>query len=287
MFLFALSIAALSLPCGAAPAAYSKEWMWIETDEMNRHVRDMAIAAGLEKNDANWLMEDLEGTEFGPPDRGRIDYWKEKGFDLYAFLRRIRGLEGLPFIEKNRISQLNVLLWMSVCEDPELREWFIQFTEDRMKEPIKTPENVKRMGTLLEALGHLRSDRALDILFWLQSKEAWANDPPIRIEIEAMTPECRQLEEYYLRQAACDGIAYSGADRALHAFATGEGLAEDIGPRDAYFRLAAHARCGIYGILSAYRKGLEPEVKAALEAIFEHYGMEYRGEERYRLNVLP
>ena len=148
-------------------------------------------------------------------------------------------------------------------------------------------EDLNRMSTLLEALGRLGSDRALDILFWLQSKEAWANDPPIRIEIEAMTPECKQVEEFFLRKSACLGIAYSGADRALHAFATGEGLADDLGPREGYFDSAAHARCGIYGILSAYRKGLEPEVKAALEAIFEHYGMEYPGEEKYRLNVLP
>ncbi len=284
MMIYALCLAILAAPYTEYSRGLSAEW--IEGCELNRHVRDMAIAAGLDRTDANILMIDLVGAKFGPPDRGKIDHWKKKGFDLYAFLRKIRELEGLPFSEKHKISQLNLLLWMSVSEDQELHEWFIQIIEARMKEPIKTEEDIGHMSTLLIALGYLRRDRALDILFWFQSQEAWANDPPIRIEIDGMTPECRQVEEICLRQSACSGIARSGTDRALHAFATGDGLAEDMGPLDSYFRTAAHAHCGIYGIFTAYRKGLEPEVKAALMAVFEKYGMEYPGEERYRSSVL-
>lgn len=140
MMIYILCLAALSAPREGAPADYSKPW--IEGSELNRSVRDMAIAAGLDRTDANILMIDLVGAKFGPPDRGKIDQWKKKGFDLYAFLRKIRELEGLPFSEKHKISQLNLLLWMSVSEDQELHEWFIQFIEDRMKEPIKTQEDM-------------------------------------------------------------------------------------------------------------------------------------------------
>ena len=67
MFIYGLCLAILAAPYPGQTHEYAR--MWIETDELNRHVRDMAIAAGLAKNHANWLMADLEGTEFCSPDR--------------------------------------------------------------------------------------------------------------------------------------------------------------------------------------------------------------------------
>lgn len=278
MFHFSLCLAILAAPYTEYSRGLSEKW--IENCELNRRVRDMAIEAGLQKIDANDLMMDLVGTQLIPPHRVYVEYWKEKGFDLGAFLKRIRGLEGLPFFEKRSVSQENILLWMIPLKDPELSAWVIEFVLDQMKQPVKTEKDASRMRELLIVLGHEGSDRALDILFRVQSKEAWAEDPPVQVELHKESPESHELEIDYLRAAAITGIAYSGTDRALHAFATGEGIADDIrAVHESYFDSAAHARVGIYSTLWAYRRGLEPGVEAELKAIYKKYGVEYRPED--------
>ena len=274
MFIYGLCLAVLAAPYPEQTREYFNQW--IENDELNRHVRDMAIAMGLEKVDANDLVQDLVGTLM-PPYPPDVEYWKEKGFDLSAFLKRIRSLEGLPFFDKCKISQQNILLWMIPLEDSELNEWVIEFVCDQMKQPVKTQQDAARLRQLFIVLGHEGSDRALDILFRVQSKEAWVEDPPVQVELHKESPESHELEIYYLRAAAITGIAYSGTDRALHAFATGEGIADDMGASwESEFDSAAHARVGIYDTLWAYRRGLEPGVEAELEAIYKKYGVEYR-----------
>ena len=274
MLLFSLCFLVLSAPYSEQSREFHNQC--IENDELNRHVRDMAIAMGLEKVDANDLVQDLVGTLM-PPYPPDVEYWKEKGFDLSAFLKRIRSLEGLPFFDKCKISQQNILLWMIPLKDPELSAWVIEFVLDQMKQPVKTEQDARRMRELLIVLGHEGSDKALDILFRVQSKEAWVEDPPVQVELHKESPESHELEIYYLRAAAITGIAYSGTDRALHAFATGEGIADDMGASwESEFDSAAHARVGIYSTLWAYRRGLEPGVEAELEAIYKKYGVEYR-----------
>ena len=275
MLVFSLCFLVLAAPYPEQTREYFNQW--IENDELNRCVRDMAIESGLERMDANDLMIDLLGTHRVPPLRTDVEYWKEKGFDLSAFLKRIRGLEGLPFFEKRSVSQENILLWMIPLKDPELSAWVIEFVLDQMKQPVKTEKDASRMRELLIVLGHEGSDKALDILFRVQSKEAWIEDPPVQVELHRESPESHEAEIDYLRGAALTGIAYSGTDRALHAFATGEGIADDIrAVHESYFDSAAHARVGIYDTLWAYRRGLEPGVEAELEAIYKKYGVEYR-----------
>ena len=277
MFIYGLCLAVLAAPYPEQTREYFNQW--IENDELNRHVRDMAIAMGLEKVDANDLVQDLVGTLM-PPYPPDVEYWKEKGFDLSAFLKRIRSLEGLPFFDKCKISQQNILLWMIPLKDPELSAWVIEFVLDQMKQPVKTEQDAARLRQLFIVLGHEGSDRALDILFRVQSKEAWVEDPPVQVELHKESPESHELEIYYLRAAAITGIAYSGTDRALHAFATGEGIADDMGASwESEFDSAAHARVGIYSTLWAYRRGLEPGVEAELKAIYKKYGVEYRPED--------
>ncbi len=278
---FSLCLAILAAPYTEYSRGLSEKWS--ENCELNRRGRDMAIEAGLQKIDANDLMMDLVGTQLIPPHRVYVEYWEEQEFDLCAFLKRIRALPGLPFFDRYKISQLNILLWMTPLGDPELDEWLIGFVRDEMRKPIKTEEEAKHMRDLLVVLGHERSDESLDILFRVQSKEAWVKDPPIKIQIGGMSPESEELERFYIRASALTGIAYSGTDRALHAFATGEGIADDMGTSfESQFRTAAHARVGIYGISKAYRIGLNPEVEAELRAIYKKHGIEYIGKRQVR-----
>jgi hypothetical protein len=273
----------------------------LEKYEMNRRVRDAAVEAGLEELDANDLMIDMKSTTSFPPTRCEVEYWKRKGFDLCGFLKGIRDfVDDLPFSKKRRlrthaelaegysqlyqVTQRNVLLWMSACKDPETSEWLIRSVETLMKQPMKTDEDLEHLQTWFVALGHNGSDKALDVLFWLQSAETWQSELPIQIQIKGLSPEFIEAEILDLRYAALKGIAFSGSDRALHAFATGEGIAEDMKCICAeLFGMAAHAHFGIYCISSFYSQdAADPEVEGNLQAIYAKYGMDYSEKERYK-----
>ena len=258
----------------------------VEQDPICRKARDMAIMAGLKQEDANELAYELGASPVFPPPRERVEYWEDKeGFDLFPFLQSVLEVEGIPFkgprmgqpsFGPTMLSQSNILNWIVVCHDPESSEWLIEYVETQMKEPIRSINVAKKIYHLMKCLGYDGSDKAVDILFRLQSKEAWENAPPVEIQIEGLSPEATRLEMDEIRRVAVTGIAFSGTDRALHAFATGEGLADDmLGACESYFITAAHARLGIYSIISPYEPGLQPELKAALEAIYDEYGVKY------------
>ena len=156
-----------------------------------------------------------------------------------------------------------------------------------MKGPIETQDDVDRISGLLNALGYDGGDKALDILFRFQSKEAWLTDPLIPIGAVAGTPESREEIIRTLRYGALAGLALSGRDRALCAFGTGQGLAEDLSAFESMFDTAAHARFGMYNIPWHYKKGLDPDVEEKLRAIYEKYGMEYRARDMYGTKVAP
>ena len=278
-------------------APYSEEdqenvRQYVEKYELTRKVRDMAIEAGLGKKDANELTVDLGGSPAFPPLRKFVEYWKKKeGFDLFPFLEGVAEMEGLPFQRPPSppanagLSLRTTLNWIAVCKEPQSSEWLLRYVQARMEEPIKTEQEARRIKDIVRTLGYDGKDTAVDFLFRLQSKKAWEHTPPVAIEIEGLSPEAIRLEAYHIRSAAVAGIAFSGSDRALRAFATGKGLADDVvGLPESYFDTAAHARFGMYALDWHYRKGLEPEVEAALRAIYEKYGMEYKGKEMYGLD---
>lgn len=269
----------------------------VEEHALSRRVRDMAIQAGLPKKDANELTVDLGTSSLYPPFRESIAYWENKeGFDLFSFLKGVVQLAELPFeapslyktlqCRSSQLSQRTTLNWIAVCDDPRSTEWFIKYLNDVMIEPIKTKDDADRIRALIRTLGYDGSDRALDFLFRLQSREAWENAPPVQILTDEESSDSKDNTVLSLRRAAVTGIALSGTDRALHAFGTGEGLADDMWP-SGMFSTAAHAHFGMYALGWHYRKGLEPEVKKELQAIYDEYGVEYLGEKRYKSNVVP
>lgn len=270
----------------------------IEKYELSCRVRDMAIAQGLDKRNANELTLDISGSSAFPPLRKSVEYWeKMEDFDLFPFLQSVVTIEGLPF-EKQPfqqatqgpsfgLSRLTTLNWIAVCKDPRSSEWLIKYVEERLKESINTEYDAHCIRELIKTLGYDGSDKALDILFRLQSKEAWGENSPIHFRLANASPESKGLAVYYIREAALAGIAFSGTERAIHAFGTGQGLADDLAPFEGMFRTAVHAHFGMYALKWHYRKGLEPEVKEKLKAIYDEYGVEYLGEKRYKSNVVP
>ncbi len=280
MLCFGLCLAIMAAPYPEVSRRYFEEW--IAESEVNRAVRKAALEAGLSEVDANDLVSDLM-CKFPshPPSHKYLQYWEREEFDLWTFLKQIKDWEGLPFCGKHEVSQLSILLWICRCEDHELREWLIQFVQNQMKQPITNYEDAERVHNLLAVLGHEKSDDALNVLFRLQSKEAWDQNPPIQIQMADMSTESKEVEIYYVRAAALTGIAFSGTDRALHAFATGNGLADDLSGFESNFHVAAHARFGIYELRRRYEIGLEPELEAKLKALYEKYGMKYEGRDLF------
>ena len=270
----------------------------IEKDELSRRVRDMAIAQGLDKRNANELTLDISGGSAFPPLRKSVEYWeKMEGFDLFPFLRSVVLIEEIPFdvgpfqratrSPSLGLSRSTTLNWIAVCKDPRSSEWLIKYVEDFMKKPIFTEYDAHYIQALIKKLGYDGSEEALDVLFRLQSKEAWGENPPIHFRFADASPESKRLGVYDIREAALAGIALSGTERAIHALGTGQGLAEDLAPFEGMFRTAVHAHFGMYALTWHYQKGLEPEVKEKLKAIYDEYGVQYLGEKRYKSNVVP
>ena len=62
----------------------------IEKYELSCRVRDMAIAQGLDKRNANELTLDISGSSAFPPLRKSVEYWeKMEDFDLFPFLQSL------------------------------------------------------------------------------------------------------------------------------------------------------------------------------------------------------
>ena len=81
MFIYGLCLAVLAAPYSEQSREFHNQC--IENDEVNRHVRDMAIAMGLEKVDANDLVQDLVGTLM-PPYLPDVEYWKEGLIECFS-----------------------------------------------------------------------------------------------------------------------------------------------------------------------------------------------------------
>ncbi len=255
----------------------------IKQYESNQRVLHAALENDLELSDAYDLTIKLMGPSIYPPRREVVEYWEERDFDLLPFLISIAQMEELPFSSLPRsapeVSQLNVLKWIALCSNPDSTAWLLGYVGERMNKPIETHHDLTQLMDILTVLGLARKDNALDLLFGIQAKKEWRDDASIRIDESA--PDSKESIVYNLRKAALLGIAVSGTDRALRAFATGEGLADDMGTFDDEFSTAAHARFGIYDLSWHYQNGLAPEVEAELKALFDKYHMKYRAKEKF------
>lgn len=266
----------------------------VENSASCRVVRDEAVRFGLEKAEADELAIDI-GSSGSPPAREIVERW-EREFNLFRFLTRIIALEAeLPFHHQRMrggphgVDVLNVLNWMGRCRAPEKTRWVIDYVKKRMRDMCASDDKdrfIWNLCQLILVLGNEGSDEALDILFALLSEEAWAGgELPVPIAIEEIPSEERKSALLSFRKAAMMGIAYSGTDRALHAFATGEGLAGGL-HLDEGFHICAHRRFGIGYFLRFYAYVTpDPELIARIEAVYRQYGKEYNVQEEYASQI--
>ena len=254
--------------------------------ESNQRVLRAALENGLELSDAYDLTIKLMGTSIDPPKRENVAYWEQKDFPFLGFLTQILETTDMPLSRppytRHHVSQITVLNWIAVSQHPECTDWLIKYAEELLKKPIESDEDVERLKGTLKALGYNGSEQALDMLFHMQSKRAWENGDCVDLKsYEGSSRKSQQSIVFELRAAALTGIAFSGTERALKAFATGEGLADDMGRFDGEFCIAAHARFGLYNLSWHYQNGLAPEVEAELKSVYDKYHMEYRAKEQF------
>jgi HEAT repeat protein len=117
--------------------------------------------------------------------------------------------------------------WLGKIGDPRAVPKLIEYSETTLPERVAKDEYHARIAAM-RALGCIGNDAALDYLFRLLTEDYWVarKDQP-----KFHAHKSAEKTRLALREHAMHAIAYSGVERALEAFTTGEGIPEDLQTR--------------------------------------------------------
>ena len=221
------------------------------------------------------------------PGRNSINFalYKALDIDLVPFLLNLLDSEDLPRgsgYSPNQLTQSMVLGFLGQVDDVRARERLLSETIDYLEKPLTTRDNLEFLRCLLYPLLATGSEEGLDLAFALHSDDYWATPEAPEVDMAAFgdrsSDQETELAIWRIKEIAFHALEFSGTDRALQAFATGEG----INPRfrggkrlTSAFDACARARVGIVGMPEWYGRPLPKDKLRELEEIYATYGKTY------------
>ena len=240
---------------------------------------------GLTVEQARKLFDGIEQSCFGA---GVVwhtlkDLREEKA-DAIPFLLALLHRPELPVVgipRRQNISQLTVAWWLVVSDDPRAFCPVLAAVQQHLKEPVDSTRASAEHSQWILVLSGWKHDEVLDFLFKLQADGFLDGPDGPHIDIPPVpggsnSEELRKNELNDLQRVALTVLGYSGSERALKAFATGEGL----NPRHSkefpyWFRDAARVHVGIRGYPEQKGQALSKEEKGAIKDLYKKYGQKY------------
>ena len=245
-----------------------------------------AVDFGIPIEYAKHLKHALDSL-IADPGRDSIDFalYKALDIDLVPFLLNLLDSEDLPRgtgYSPNQLTQSMVLGFLGQVDDVRARERLLSETIDYLEKPLTTRDDVEFLRCLLYPLLATGSEEGLDLAFALHSDDYWATPEAPEVEMAAFgdrsSDQETELAIWRIKEIAFHALEFSGTDRALQAFATGEG----INPRfrggkrlTSAFDACARARVGIVGMPEWYGRPLPKDKLRELEEIYATYGKTY------------
>ena len=221
------------------------------------------------------------------PGRNSINFalYKALDIDLVPFLLNLLDSEDLPRgsgYSPNQLTQSMVLGFLGQVDDVRARERLLSETIDYLEKPLTTRDDLEFLRCLLYPLLATGSEEGLDLAFALHSDDYWATPEAPEVDMAAFgdrsSDQETELAIWRIKEIAFHALEFSGTDRALQAFATGEG----INPRfrggkrlTSAFDACARARVGIVGMPEWYGRPLPKDKLRELEEIYATYGKTY------------
>ena len=245
-----------------------------------------AVDFGIPIEYAKHLKHALDSL-IADPGRDSIDFalYKALDIDLVPFLLNLLDSEDLPRgsgYSPNQLTQSMVLGFLGQVDDVRARERLLSETIDYLEKPLTTRDNLEFLRCLLYPLLATGSEEGLDLAFALHSDDYWATPEAPEVDMAAFgdrsSDQETELAIWRIKEIAFHALEFSGTDRALQAFATGEG----INPRfrggkrlTSAFDACARARVGIVGMPEWYGRPLPKDKLRELEEIYATYGKTY------------
>jgi len=245
-----------------------------------------AVDFGIPIEYAKHLKHALDSL-IADPGRDSIDFalYKALDIDLVPFLLNLLDSEDLPRgtgYSPNQLTQSMVLGFLGQVDDVRARERLLSETIDYLEKPLTTRDDVEFLRCLLYPLLATGSEEGLDLAFALHSDDYWATPEAPEVDMAAFgdrsSDQETELAIWRIKEIAFHALEFSGTDRALQAFATGEG----INPRfrggkllASAFDTCARARVGIVGMPEWYGRPLPKDKLRELEEIYATYGKTY------------
>jgi len=245
-----------------------------------------AVDFGIPIEYAKRLKSTLD-VVIADPGRNSINFalYKALDIDLVPFLLNLLDSEDLPRgtgYSPNQLTQSMVLGFLGQVDDVRARERLLSETIDYLEKPLTTRDDVEFLRCLLYPLLATGSEEGLDLAFALHSDDYWATPEAPEVEMAAFgdrsSDQETELAIWRIKEIAFHALEFSGTDRALQAFATGEG----INPRfrggkllASAFDTCARARVGIVGMPEWYGRPLPKDKLRELEEIYATYGKTY------------
>ena len=245
-----------------------------------------AVDFGIPIEYAKHLKHALDSL-IADPGRDSIDFalYKALDIDLVPFLLNLLDSEDLPRgsgYSPNQLTQSMVLGFLGQVDDVRARERLLSETIDYLEKPLTTRDDLEFLRCLLYPLLATGSEEGLDLAFALHSDAYWATPEAPEVEMAAFgdrsSDQETELAIWRIKEIAFHALEFSGTDRALQAFATGEG----INPRfrggkllASAFDTCARARVGIVGMPEWYGRPLPKDKLRELEEIYATYGKTY------------
>ena len=245
-----------------------------------------AVDFGIPIEYAKHLKHALDSL-IADPGRDSIDFalYKALDIDLVPFLLNPLDSAALPRgsgYSPNQLTQSMVLGLLGQVDDVRARERLLSETIDYLEKPLTTRDDVEFLRCLLYPLLATGSEEGLDLAFALHSDDYWATPEAPEVDMAAFgdrsSDQETELAIWRIKEIAFHALEFSGTDRALQAFATGEG----INPRfrggkllAPAFDTCARARVGIVGMPEWYGRPLPKDKLRELEEIYATYGKTY------------
>jgi hypothetical protein len=247
-------------------------------------------AYGIELAHAKALLRDLEQPASQALVRMREEYYRENNVDIGPFLVHLvesGNLPESPGAAVGAIAEGDVLLWMAVMGGEKSGDYLLSRVKAMMKGPITTGLERNALEAAIFQLGMTGYEPALDYLFKIQGKGFWesAEAPVVELPASGCRSAAQEAQEAVerIQMSALSGLAASGTDRVIDAFATGDGINPAYQNRLAnLFKSAARAHFKIVGMPEWCGQPLPEETLKALEDLYAKYGKTYVPEKEHK-----
>lgn len=257
--------------------------MWLAVKMAARFEISQNVAEGLCRDMADWRRLKSPETTLAEMKRANADVVPYLIYLLDHAPLRI-DIQGHEF----RLLRSSVRHYLALTGDSRASDAIVKNVRRLFPKTIASRRDDLCVIRMLSCLGLSRGDKALDLLFELQSKDFWDGPkaPVVDRHYLAEYPDDRWLEASRgvirrYRWAAIHALAESGTERALRSLGTGEGLAADdihysatAGGSQSDFALVVAKHLGYSEV--PYKETITPEMMEKILAIYRQYGKEYR-----------